>query len=244
MFKVSHPPPIRKERFVTREPLTRAVSDARVCQYEHHPRARLTAFRFLVVLQVIFFTLSVPWLAWSHDQSAPAKAKGAERREVRIAIQDFILTDQSSRPFQFGSLRGKVSIVAFAYTTCPDVCPLTTAAMRQIQESLNGNERRSTHLITITTDPEIDTPETMAAYAKRHGADLTDWVFLTGQEAVLAKVWKNFGVAVHRKARGLVDHTPLTALVDSAGTMRIAYIGATPDANTIRHDLRRLLQSK
>lgn len=244
MLNVSHPPPIRRQGLVNREPLTRAVSDARGCQYDEHSRAPLTAFRFLAVLQVILFTLSVPWLAWSHDPSAPAKTQVAERREVRIAIQDFVLTDQSVRPFQFISLRRKVSIVAFAYTTCPDVCPLVTAAMRQIQESLNNNERSSTRFITVTTDPEIDTPERLTAYARRYDADLTDWAFLTGHEAELAKVWKNFGVSVHRKARGLVDHTPLTALVDRAGIMRIAYIGASPDANTIRRDLRRLLHSK
>ena len=156
------------------------------------PRARITemmkagistSLQVFVVLAAII----VPNLAWSHDQSAAQKARGTERREVRIPIEDFTLTDQTSRPFKFQSLRGKVAIIAFAYTTCPDVCPLITAAMRQAQESLTKDERALTYFVTITTDPEIDTPQVMAAYAKRYGVDTTTWGFLTGDEAVLEK---------------------------------------------------------
>jgi protein SCO1/2 len=202
------------------------------------------SLRIVLTLQAIIFTLAAPGRSWSHDQSAAQKAKGAERREVRIPIEDFTLMDQASRPFKFQSLRGKVAVVAFAYTTCPDVCPLITAAMRQVQDGLKGEERGLTYLVTVTTDPEIDTPKVMAAYAKRYGVDPANWAFLTGDEAVLKKVWKNFGVGVKRKARGLIDHTTLTAVVDRTGTMRIAYIGTSPDPKAILQDVRKLPQSK
>jgi protein SCO1/2 len=96
----------------------------------------------------------------------------------------------------------------------------------------------------MTTDPEIDAPRVMAAYAKRYGVDLANWAFLTGDEAALKKVWKNFGVGVKRKARGLIDHTTLTAVVDRSGTMRIAYIGTVPDPKAILKDVRKLLNGK
>ena len=73
--------------------------------------------------------------------------------------------------------------------------------MRQTQEGLTKDERASTYFVTITTDPEIDTPQVMAGYAKRYGVDPANWAFLTGDEAVLKKIWKNFGVGVQRKAR-------------------------------------------
>ena len=193
-------------------------------------------------LPLLVAMLAVPTCASSHDQSAVSKVKGFERRELRIPVENFALTDQVSRRFEFEALRGKVAVVTFAYTTCPDVCPLVTAAMRQAQESLSDEERRATYFVTITTDPEIDTPPVMAAYARRHGVDLVNWAFLTGDEAALKKVWKNFGVGVRRKARGLIDHTTLTAVVDRGGTMRIAYIGTSPDAKTIRQDVRKLWQ--
>ena len=106
------------------------------------PNAEVSyGLRWVLVLQVILFTLAAPGRSWSHDPTAAEKAKGAERREVRIPIEDFTLTDQTSRPFKFQSLRGKVAIVAFAYTTCPDVCPLITAAMRQTQDALTKDDR-------------------------------------------------------------------------------------------------------
>ncbi len=205
-------------------------------------KARNTmSFHVLALLIAISSGLS---LAWSHDQDAAQKTKGAERREVRIPIQDFTLTDQAGRPFAFRSLRGKVAIVAFAYTSCPDICPLITAAMRQVQDGLNAEERQRTFLVTVTTDPEIDKPKVMAAYAKRYGVDLSSWAFLSGSEVALAKVWKNFGVGVKRKARGLIDHTSLISIVDPSGTMRVAYIGTTPDPKAILEDVLTLFPGR
>jgi protein SCO1/2 len=173
--------------------------------------------------------------------AAGPQQNAVHRRQVKIAIDNFILTDQSGKTFEFKSLNGKVVIVAFAYTTCPDVCPLITAAMRQVQSNLGAAEKKSVQLLTVTTDPEIDGPQVLASYAKRYDAELDSWSFLTGDESTLKKVWKNFGVGVKHKGRGLVDHTPLTAIVDQQGFLRFAYIGPSPDKNLVLHDVRSLL---
>jgi protein SCO1/2 len=164
-----------------------------------------------------------------------------ERREVRIPIRDFSLTDQSNKIFKFHTFKGKVLLVDFAYTTCPDVCPLMTAAMRSVQDELTPAERKLVHLIMVTTDPEIDSPAVLASYAKRYHVDLSNWSFLTGDEPSLAQVWKNFGVGVKKIARGLVDHTPLTAIIDQNGVMRFGYYGTAPDSKMVLSDMRRLL---
>lgn len=172
----------------------------------------------------------------AHAATAPA-----ERREVRIPIEDFVLTDQHGRSFAFGRMHGKVVLVTFVYTSCPDVCPLITAAARAVQTELAPAERGAVQLLTITTDPEIDSPQTLRAYAGRYGADLTNWAFLTGDAGGLSRVWKNFGVRVRRRGRGLVDHTPLSCLVDASGVMRVAYVGASPDPRALLRDIRGLL---
>jgi protein SCO1/2 len=225
-----------------------AVLNRFLAEHEHEPRARTTKViqakivtslqAFLALVTIILLTAS----ARGHDETAAQKNKGAERREVRIAIEDFTLVDQRARPFNFKSLGGKVVIVAFAYTTCPDVCPLITAAMRQVQDALKSEERASVYFLTITTDPEIDTPNVMASYAGRYEVDHANWAFLSGDEGGLKDVWKNFGVGVRRKARGLIDHTTLTAVIDRSGTMRIAYVGTAPDPKAILKDTRRLLR--
>jgi protein SCO1/2 len=176
--------------------------------------------------------------AFAHE----VQQKTVERREVYIPISDFTLLDQISREFQFSKLTGRVVVVAFAYTTCPDICPLITAALRRVQSGLTPDERTKVYLLTITTDPEIDSPKVLAGYGKRYGADFTNWSFLSGDQAALQKVWKNFGVGVKRKARGLVDHTPLTAVVDRQGKMRVAYLGPAPDAKVVLKDVGSFLR--
>ena len=138
-------------------------------------------------------------------------------------------------------MRGKVVLVAFVYTTCPDVCPLITASMQSVQRSLNGRERESVRFLSITTDPEIDSPDILKSYAGRYEVDLSNWSFLTGDLKTLQPVWKAFGVKVERKARGLVNHTALTALIDTKGVMRFAYFGASPDPKKVLQDIRALL---
>jgi protein SCO1/2 len=167
-----------------------------------------------------------------------------ERRQVGIPIGGFALTDQSAKPFHFKDLAGKVAVVTFAYTTCTDVCPLITAAARQVQSGLSASERQRVHLLTITTDPEIDSPKVLAGYGKRHGADFANWSFLTGPESELKKVWKNFGVGVKRKGRGIVEHTPLTAVIDQDGVMRYIYIGPSPEPQQVLIDVRALLAKR
>ena len=170
--------------------------------------------------------------------------KPVERRQVNLPIDDFTLTDQGGNSFPFKNLRGKVVVVAFAYTTCADVCPLITAALRQVQSKLSADERKTSYLLTVTTDPEVDSPKVLASYAKRYGAELDGWSFLTGSETVLKSVWKNFGVGVKRKGRGLVDHTPLTAILDRHGVLRVAFIGPSPDAAVVLNDIRSLLAER
>jgi protein SCO1 len=189
----------------------------------------------LVILVLSINCLTVQAVAHEVQQ------KKVERRAVEIPISEFTLVDQNSREFQFSKLTGRVVVVAFAYTTCPDVCPLITAALRQVQNGLTQDERNKVFLLTITTDPEIDSPKVLAGYGKRYGADFANWTFLTGDQAALQKVWKNFGVGVKRKGRGLVDHTPLTAVVDRQGKMRVAYVGPGPDAKVVLRDVRGLL---
>ena len=84
-----------------------------------------TAARYFIVL--LLFTLATSAIA--HDVTTPVqRSMPLQRREVNVPIEDFVLIDQNGRAFDFQTLRGKVVVVTFGYTTCPDICPLTTAA--------------------------------------------------------------------------------------------------------------------
>ena len=177
----------------------------------------------------------------AHDPASPTAAPEAERHQVHAVVNDFSLTDQAGRPFRFQTLRGKVVLLTFLYTTCSDVCPLLTANMRALQQSLTARERQDVYFVSVTTDPEVDTPSVLKSYADRYKVDFSDWSFLTGDQRSLEPVWKMFGVKVERVARGLINHTTLTALIDSKGVMRLVYLDAAPDPNRMLADVRGLL---
>lgn len=182
--------------------------------------------------------------ALGHESGTGAVVQRAVRRETHLPVADFSLTDQAGMPFSFRLLKGKVVLVAFVYTTCPDICPLITATMRLVQEGLKEKERESVFFLSITTDPEVDHPQVLKSYARRYGVDFSNWSFLTGELPKLVSVWKLFGVRVQRKGRGLVDHTALTALIDAQGVMRLAYTGAWPDHKSILQDIRFFLGAR
>jgi protein SCO1 len=208
----------------------------------NNPRsvAGMRASYFLALLLCSFASAAV-----AHDITAPGQRPSRlERRVVNVPIKDFVLVDQNNRAFNFATLRGKLVVVTFGYTTCPDICPLTTAALRQLQDRLGRDERSRVYLLMITTDPEVDSPAVLAAYAKRYSVDLSNWSFLSGDPAVLAKVWKAFGVTVQRRARGLIDHTSLTALVDGRGVMRYVYYGTAPDTDIVGKDLTKIVAER
>lgn len=200
-----------------------------------------------VVVGILVAVIFVEWSqgrAFGYDPTPPAGAKTALRREVRIPIKDFSLTDQTGRSFEFKALRGKNILFSFIYTTCPDICPLTTASMRWVQKNLSQAERGGFFFLSVTTDPEVDRPQVLRSYAERYEVDFSNWSFLTGDLQMLAPVWKAFGVKVQRKGRGLVSHTSLTALVDTKGVMRFGYYDKSPDHKRILQDIRALLASR
>ncbi len=199
----------------------------------HKPMRRSGLCSIIILLAVVS--------AVAFGTTAELRQMSAQRRVTRVQINDFALTDQNSTPFEFKNMTGKVVVVAFAYTTCPDVCPLITASLRQVQSGLTKEERKYVQLVTVTTDPEIDSPKVLTAYAKRYGAEFDNWSFLTGNPIALKQIWQNFGVGVERKGRGLIDHTPLTAVVDQKKLIRFAYIGPSPDPRAVLADVRALL---
>ncbi|MBI2363659.1 MAG: hypothetical protein HYV01_01460, partial [Deltaproteobacteria bacterium] len=82
------------------------------------------------------------------------------------------------------------------------------------------------------------------AYAQRHGADFSNWTFLTGTEAQLKEVWKGFGIRVIRKGRGLVQNDSVTTLIDRQGLRRFNHFGEKVRLEEVERDLLFLLAEK
>jgi len=155
----------------------------------------------------------------------PPKKGEIGRRETNAAAPSFTLTNQAGKKFHFNAASGKIVLVTFVYTTCPDVCPLFSAHFAAIQRALDEEQRDNYLLLSISTDPKRDTPAKMKAYAAAFKADAKHWQLLTGSQKDLSEVWKNFGVNVKDHGNGQIQHTNLTTLIDAKGTRRVDYYG-------------------
>jgi protein SCO1 len=190
----------------------------------------------------LVLALLLPVDLYAHVTSAPQTAQVPAPPNLKAP--DFTLLNQEGERFVSTTLRGKIVVLDFIYTTCTDVCPLFTANFAQLQRTLKNENKGDIFFVSITTDPEVDSPKVLKAYARRYGADFQSWAFLTGTEAQLKEVWKGFGIRVIRKGRGLVQHTSLTTVIDPRGTRRFNYFGEKWQTNDLLNDMSTLLDKK
>jgi protein SCO1 len=191
---------------------------------------------------LMLFSLLLP-LARAHLPIPPKKGE-IGRKEVKTPAPNFTLTDQNGKPFHFSPASGRLVLMNFIYTSCPDVCPLFTAKLAAIQRRLTGEQRENYLLLSITTDPARDTPIKMKEYAEAFKPDFRRWHFLTGSAKELAQVWKDFGVKVQDLGNGQIQHTNLTTLIDGQGLRRVDYYGDKWQEKEVLKDLSRLAGEK
>jgi protein SCO1/2 len=159
-------------------------------------------------------------------------------------VADFVLTDQLGRRFKCADTRGKIVVVNFIYTKCPDVCPLLSAKFAAMQRSLEEQKQTDYLLVSITTDPARDNSQTLKSYAALFKADERGWFFLTGSKEALAKVWKEFGVTVRKAPDGEVQHTTLTTVIDRQGVRRVDYYGDKWQEKEVLKDIASLARNQ
>jgi protein SCO1 len=150
---------------------------------------------------------------------------------------DFTLTSQDGALVSLTGLRGKVVAVTFIFTRCTATCPVLTPMMSFVQDRLGSDFGPKIGFVSISVDPEYDTPEVLKEYAQAFGADLAGWSFLTGDPAAIREVTRRYGVYASRSESGDVDHTFLTSIVDPRGMLRVQYLGVRFDPEEFRRDL-------
>jgi protein SCO1/2 len=183
---------------------------------------------------------AVGWLAPTFNYAA-----GERDGLPRIGpAPELSLTTQDGQRLSLKELRGKVVAVTFIYASCVDTCPLLTAKMAGLQAALGVDFGPKVFFLSITVDPERDTPAVLQRYAQSHGAKPAGWAFLTGTPAEIRQVARRYGIYYKKTPRGDVDHTFLTSLVDQSGTLRVQYLGVRFDPDELLRDLQALLRGE
>jgi protein SCO1 len=157
---------------------------------------------------------------------------------------NFSLTSQDARQVKLIDFRGKVVAVAFIYTMCTATCPVLTPMMSFVQDQLGRKFGERIAFISITVDPERDTPDVLREYAQAFGANLGGWTFLTGSAPAIRDVTRRYGVFAAKNANGDVDHTTITSIIDPRGILRVQYLGVRFDPEEFRRDLLSLVDER
>jgi protein SCO1/2 len=157
------------------------------------------------------------------------------------SVPEFSLTDQTGAKFDSGSsLNGHVWVADFMFTECPGPCPRMSKQMSEVQEALKGTDAR---MVSLTVDPQHDTPPVLAQYAAFYSARPGVWFFLTGDTRTLDHLDRD--VFQLGDVDGSLEHSTRFVLVDRSSRVRGFYL--TSDADAIPHviaDAKVLLKEK
>lgn len=158
--------------------------------------------------------------------------------------KDFALTDHTGKPRTLADFRGKVVVVFFGFTRCPDVCPTTMVELKQVLGTI-GDDARRVQVLFVTVDPERDTPALLAQYVPAFDPN---FLGLYGDLEATAKVAREFKV-FYQKVPGskpdnyTVDHTAASYVFDTQGRLRLL-VRHSNGAQALVSDLKALLAAK
>ncbi len=155
--------------------------------------------------------------------------------------RDFALTDHNGKPRTLADFKGKVVLVFFGYTQCPDVCPTTMAQMETVMQQL-GPQADQVQVLFVTVDPERDTQALLAQYVPAFDKRFLGLYGTAQQTAAVAKEFKVYYAKVPGTTPGSysMDHTAGSYVFDKTGKIRL-FVRNDQGPEPITHDLKLLL---
>ena len=151
-------------------------------------------------------------------------AADASRLPVIGAAPDFALTGADEKPITLRQLRGKAVLVSFIFTTCSGSCPATTHRLAKVHETLAKHPlAERVHFVSISLDPERDTPAKLRDYMRLYEIEGPRWSFVTGAPRTVREAIAAWGMWARPAANGQLDHPSRVFLVDPQGRIREIY---------------------
>jgi protein SCO1 len=164
--------------------------------------------------------------------------------------KQYELINQSGKKILFPDyVKGKILVMNYIFTNCPDLCPLNTNNMRLIKEKLDKEKIRNVQFVSLSFDPENDTPDVLSRFAEARNLDLENWDFLTGDKKVTDALIGQVGVVavpgdsvITKEGKKIYYyiHTDRISLIDTAGRIRKNYKGSEIDIDEIKNDIMQL----
>jgi protein SCO1/2 len=164
-------------------------------------------------------------LSFSACNRAPAPQGAWDAANTDDCLPAVSLIDQNGNHLSLASLKGKPVLVDFIYTSCPGPCLTLTSKLVAVAEQLGPRLGQQVEMVSITLDPEHDSPQALKAFARRQDADRRGWRFLTGTPQQIESVLAAYKVRRIREADGSVTHTETLFLLGPDGHQRRIYNG-------------------
>lgn len=145
------------------------------------------------------------------------------------ALPDYHFTNELGRAISTAQFKGQVLAINFLFTRCPypNFCPLMARDFAAVQQKLltMPNAPTNWHLLTISFDPDFDTPTVLKQYAAAHGADPARWTFATGSITDITTMGEQFGLAFWKEQGGIISHNLRTVVIDPFGRVEKVFPG-------------------
>lgn len=204
---------------------------------------RTSKRKLLVGLVTALVLLGVAACGSAQPADSPEVVGSSTQPEERVLPElgeapGFELTNQDGDRIELADLRGSVVLMNFIYTSCPDVCQLQNIDLKTVRNLLDETSSSQMVLVSVSFDPEVDTPPVLKNYAEAMGGDIPEWYFLTGSEEEITRVTEDYGVyyqlvpaeththdgETENHARGF-NHMNQAFLIDQQGIVRRQYLG-------------------
>jgi protein SCO1/2 len=173
--------------------------------------------------------------ACCHQQEVPVDTVSKD------CLSDTTLVDQKGDKLSLASLKGKPVLVDFIYTSCPGPCLMETAKLANVALRLGPDLGSKATIVSISVDPEHDSPKQLLAYSREQGADAKGWYFLTGSPADVDRALAGFKILRQKGADGSVGHLVDMILVGPDGKEFREYNGEIVKAQDIVSDIKKSL---
>jgi protein SCO1 len=198
----------------------------------------VSRFRTVVCIALVLVSAGCGTAATPTPTAVP---QGVNLLQPPTALNDFTLTNQANKPMKLSDLKGKLALMTFGYSNCPDVCPITLAKFKQIKAQLAG-DAGNVAFVFISVDGVRDPPDVLTTYLNQFDSS---FVGLTGDEPTMRKIGKDYFISFEAdhttgSQHYLVTHSSYSFLVDREGRLSRIYAYETP-AEVMTADIKQVM---
>lgn len=218
--------------------------------------ARLTAHLTLLIVLGLSITLAacrenapddpsdaslLPAVPAVTESADPPGQAGPDVTDESLYLLDAVWNDQHAQPMRLVSLRGKPVVLSMIFTSCGWACPTIVQDMKKIAGRLLEDVQDDAHYVLVSMDPERDTPDVLARYARTHQLDDSRWTLLRGESTDVRQLAALLGVRYRKESNGQFSHTNMITILNEEGEVVHVHRGLESDPTDTVDKLQNLL---